>query len=155
MKWQETGDIPCSVARTLSVIGDRWTLLIIRNAFLGLRRYDQFQVNLGLTRHVLAGRLKRLVEVGIFSKEPYQQRPVRYDYRLTDKGRDLYPVLMMLTVWGDKWMDQEMGPPLLFKHNECGHLFTPILACSECGNNIKGGTVTPLIGPGMRAEETS
>jgi DNA-binding HxlR family transcriptional regulator len=153
MKWQETSEIPCSVARTLSVIGDRWTLLVIRNAFLGMRRYEQFHANLGMTRHVLADRLSRLVDAEILAKEQYQQRPPRYEYRLTEKGRDLHPILMMLTAWGDKWMAQEQGAPLLFKHTVCGHIFTPTLACSECDAEVLVDDVAPIIGPGMRNQK--
>lgn len=149
MKWQETSEIPCSVARTLSVIGDRWTLLVIRNAFLGMQRYEQFHANLGVTRHVLADRLSRLVEAEILEKVLYQQRPPRYEYRLTEKGRDLHPILMMLTAWGDKWMAQEHGAPLLFKHTTCGHVFTPKLACSECAEEVLVSDVSPMIGPGI------
>ena len=94
MKWQDIGDIPCSIARSLAVLGDRWTMMVLRNAFLGIKRFDDFQTNLGVTRHVLAERLQRLVEAGVFAKVPYQQKPERFEYRLTEKGRDLYPVLL-------------------------------------------------------------
>ena len=86
MKWDEIGDQPCSVARTLSVLGDRWTMLILRNAFMGIRRFDEFQRSLGVTRHVLSERLKRLVEYGILTKVPYVERQERFEYQLTDKG---------------------------------------------------------------------
>lgn len=103
-KWDDlAGDI-CPVARALSVIGDRWTLLIIRDCFLGKSRFDEFQKSLGLTRHLLSGRLKRLVDQGVLEKNPYQQNPVRYDYRLTEKGRDFSPALVGLKDWGKKHM---------------------------------------------------
>ncbi len=111
MKWQEVGEQPCSVGRSLSVIGDRWTLMVLRNAFLGTRRFDDFQSILGVTGHVLADRLKRLVESDILKRVPYRDRQERYEYRLTEKGRDLYPVLLALVAWGDKWMDEGRGPP--------------------------------------------
>lgn len=86
MKWQEVGETPCSMARSLAILGDRWTLLILRNCFLGMRRFDEFQASLGVTRQVLADRLSRLVEAGALKKVPYQERPPRYEYRLTEMG---------------------------------------------------------------------
>lgn len=149
MKWQDVGNQPCSIARSLSVIGDRWTLLVLRNAFLGTRRFDDFQATLGVTRHVLAERLKRLVEFEVLKKVPYQDRQERFEYRLTEKGRELYPVLQALVAWGDKWMDEGMGPPLLYHHKTCGKVFTPIMVCSECREPITARDVTPMAGPGL------
>lgn len=151
MKWENVGELPCSVARTLSVVGERWTLLIVRNAFLGLRRFDDFQANLGLTRHVLADRLGRLVEEGVLRKEAYQDNPPRHEYRLTEKGRELYPVLLALTAWGDKWMDRGRGAPLLYQHKDCGKVFTPVMSCSECGEPVTPQKVLPMPGPGILA----
>lgn len=151
MKWQEIGDLPCSIARSLSVVGDRWTLMVLRNAFLGVRRFDDFQAQLGVTRHVLSDRLKRLVDAGIFQKQAYADRQERFEYRLTEKGRDLYPVLMALTAWGDKWMDEGKGMPLIYQHKECGQHFTPITVCSVCGKPITARDVIPLAGPGLQA----
>ena len=136
MKWQSVGEQPCSVARTLSVMGDRWTMLILRNAFLGIRRFDDFQSSLGVTRHVLAERLKRLVEHGILKKTPYQDRQERFEYRLTEKGLDLQPILLTLTAWGDKWMDEGRGAPVIFHHRDCGHAFTPMVVCSVCKETV-------------------
>lgn len=149
MKWQDVGEMPCSVARSLAILGDRWTLLILRNAFLAVRRFDDFQAQLGMTRHVLADRLNRLVEAEVLKKVPYQDNPPRYEYRLTEKGRDLYPVLQALTVWGDKWLDEGKGPPLEYFHIPCGHKFRPTMVCSECGEAISPRDVTPLAGPGL------
>ena len=104
MRWNDIGGITCSVARTLSVVGDRWTLLILRDAFLRTRRFEDFQAHLGMTRHRLADRLAKLVEHGVFERVRYQERPERYEYRLTEKGRDLYPVIVSLVGWGDRWM---------------------------------------------------
>lgn len=154
MKWENVGNLPCSVARTLSVIGERWTLLIVRNAFLGQRRFDDFQANLGLTRHVLAERLNRLVEEGVLRKEAYQDNPPRHEYRLTEKGRDLYPVLLALTAWGDKWKDEGRGAPLVFHHKACGKVFTPVLNCSECGETVTAFDVIPMAGPGLQPAAT-
>ncbi len=149
MKWQDIGDIPCSIARSLAVLGDRWTLMVLRNAFLGIKRFDDFQTNLGVTRHVLAERLQRLVEAGVFAKVPYQQKPERFEYRLTEKGRDLYPVLLSLVAWGDKWLDEGRGAPLEYLHQPCGHKFRPTMVCSECGEPLNPRQVMPMIGPGF------
>jgi len=150
MKWTETSDLPCSVARTLSVIGDRWTMLILRNAFMRMRRFEDFQSSLGLTRHLLSSRLKRLVDEGVLQKVPYQQAPVRHEYVLTDKGKDLHPVMLALTHWGDTWMDQGKGPPMVFQHKACGHQMRPVLVCSECGEPVLPSQVVPQPGPGLK-----
>lgn len=149
MKWQDVGEMPCSIARSLSLIGDRWTLLVLRNAFLGIRRFDDFQAGLGVTRHVLADRLGRLVAAGVLAKQPYQDNPPRFDYRLTAMGRDLYPVLLALTTWGDKWLDEGKGAPLQYLHQTCGHRFTPTMVCSECHEPVHAREVTPVAGPGL------
>ncbi|RYE55419.1 MAG: transcriptional regulator [Sphingobacteriales bacterium] len=151
MKWQEVGEQPCSIARALSVVGDRWTMLIMRNAFLGIRRFDDFQVNLGVTRHLLSDRLKRLVEEDILTKVPYQDRQQRFEYRLTEKGRELYPVILSLVKWGDKWMDQGLGAPLNYIHQSCGKSFVPLLVCSECHEEVTTRNVTPIMGNGFIA----
>ncbi|WP_246797811.1 winged helix-turn-helix transcriptional regulator [Burkholderia perseverans] len=152
MKWDDVGEFPCSIARTLAVLGDRWTMLILRNAFYGVRRFDAFQAQLGLTRHVLADRLARLVEEGVFVRRQYQERPPRHEYRLSDKGRDLYPVLLALTAWGDRWKDEGAGPPVLLRHTHCGKLLRPVMVCSECGEPLDPRDIELLPGPGTQPE---
>lgn len=147
MKWEEIGEVRCSVARTLSVVGDRWTLLILRDAFLGVRRFDGFQKSLGLTRHLLADRLKKLVAHGILERRLYQRSPERHEYRLTEKGIDLYPVLIAIVGWGDRWMADEQGPPLVYRHRGCGQIARPTLHCPECGELVGARDTTPLPGP--------
>lgn len=147
MKWSGIGGMNCSVARALSVVGDRWTMLIVRNAFLGIRRFEQFQSVLGMTRHLLADRLKRLVEAGVFERVPYEGN--RHEYRLTEKGKALYPVLLTLTAWGDAWMDDGAGPPLLLVHRNCGRQTHARVVCDCCGEELKPRDVTPMAGPGM------
>lgn len=142
MRWDEIRGMPCSVARTLSVIGDRWTLLVLRDAFLRTRRFEDFQRSLGLTRHVLAGRLRKLVEAGILERVRYQEKPARYEYKLTEKGRDIYPVIVALLRWGDRWMSDEKGPPLTLKHKACGHDMHPTLVCPGCGEPVGPHDVT-------------
>ncbi len=149
MKWQKIGDMPCSIARSLAILGDRWTLLIVRNAFLAVRRFDDFQAQLGMTRHVLSERLTRLVDAGVLKKVAYQDNPPRYEYRLTEKGRDLYPVLLAFTAWGDKWLDEGQGAPLIYQHKTCGHVFTPTLTCSACHQPVTAHEVVPMAGPGQ------
>ena len=133
MKWSEIGGQRCSVARTLSVIGERWTLLVLREAFMRTRRFDDFQRLTGAPRPILADRLRGLVEQGILERTPYGNHPDRYEYRLTEKGLDLYPVLVSLLRWGDHWMPDDDGPPVVLRHKHCGHEVHPELACPECG----------------------
>lgn len=136
MRWEELDQQPCSLARTLSVVGDRWTLLILRDCFLGVRRFDDFEARLGVTRHVLADRLKRLVEAGVLAKVPYQERPRREEYRLTEKGRDLHPAVMALVSWGDRYMAGDEGAPIRHRHKGCGQVMHGVLVCSECGEPL-------------------
>jgi DNA-binding HxlR family transcriptional regulator len=136
MRWDEISGVPCSVARALSVVGDRWTLLILRDAFLRTRRFEDFQRQIGVTRHLLADRLRKLVEEGILERVRYQEKPARYEYRLTEKGRDLHPVILALLRWGDRWMSDEDGPPLALRHKSCGHTMQPAMTCPECGERI-------------------
>ena len=146
MKWEDTEQQVCSVARALSVLGERWTLLIIRDAFRGTRRFDDFQRSLGVTRHRLSERLRKLVKQGVLTRVPYQERPVRYEYRLTRKGLALYPVLMTLSQWGDDWMDDGNGPPQTYRHSLCGKVTRPVLSCDECGEALRPEEVSAQFG---------
>jgi len=148
MKWDELEAEPCSVARTVAVIGDRWTLLILRECFLRVRHFDEFQSRLGITRHLLAGRLRKLVRFGVLRRVPYQESPKRYEYILTQKGLDLHPVLMSIVHWGDVHMLDERGRPLLHEHRRCGKLFDPVMVCSECGEALHAKQVHVHPGPG-------
>lgn len=150
MKWQETGDMPCPVARTLAVLGDRWTLLIIRNSFMATRRFDDFQSQLGMTRHVLAQRLARLVEVGVLEKVPYGDKPVRHEYRLTDMGRELHPLVLALGNWGNRWLSDGQGAITANVHKQCGQVFTPVTVCSECREPVTARDVILTAGPGFQ-----
>jgi DNA-binding HxlR family transcriptional regulator len=147
MRWDELDKQSCSVARTLAVIGDRWTLMILRDCFLGIRRFDVFEQRLGITRHVLADRLRKLVEYDILKKTAYQQRPLREEYRLTKRGLDLHPVVLALVSWGDKHMADERGAPLLHRHKKCGHIMHPVTVCSECHDPITARDIQVEIGP--------
>ena len=150
MRWSEIGEEACSVARTVSVIGDRWTLLILRDGFLGIRRFDDFQARLRVTRHILADRLRKLVAAGVLEKARYEDRPARYDYRLTPKGLALHPVLLALVHWGDTQMANGKGRPLVLRHKGCGCDFTPVTVCSACAEPIAARDVEARPGPGAR-----
>ena len=153
MRWDDIDKQVCSVARALSVVGERWTMLILRDAFFGTRRFDQFQSNLGITRHRLSERLGKLVEQGVLVKVPYHDRPVRYDNRLTRKGLGLYPVVRRLARWGDEWRDKGEGAPREWVHQTCGQRSHPTLTCSECGEPLRPEEVKPRLGPALRDEE--
>jgi DNA-binding HxlR family transcriptional regulator len=140
----------CSIARTLEVVGERWTLLIVRDALLGATRFDEFQVSLGIARNVLASRLASLVENGIFDRVMYQHRPVRHEYRLTAKGRDLGVVVIALMQWGDKYEAPD-GAPRIARHNGCGGRVVAQLACRRCGQRVARGGLGFEAGPGLAA----
>jgi len=149
MRWNEIDSQVCSIARALAVVGDRWTLLILRDCFMGLRRFDALQKSLGITRHRLSDRLARLVESGVLTKVPYQERPLRHEYRLSEMGRELYPVILTLTHWGDKWLDDGDGAPIEHVHSGCGQVMHTVLTCSECGETLDPKGVKPQLGTGI------
>jgi DNA-binding HxlR family transcriptional regulator len=148
MQWNELEQEDCSVARTLAIIGDRWTLLILRECFLRIRRFDDFQKRLEIGRPILTDRLQKLTAASVLTKMAYSQRPVRYEYRLTEKGLDLYPVIMAIVHWGDVHLAGELGRPLLHRHLPCGHLFDPVAVCSECRQARWAHDVRVEAGPG-------
>lgn len=131
---------PCSVARTLQIIGDRWTFLVIREMFFGVRRFDEFQANLGIATNILTDRLQRLNEHGLVAKRAYQIRPERFEYRFTDKGRDLYGSMLVMMHWGDRWL-ADGRPPLLLRHRNCQHDFHAQVACNVCHQPIEARQV--------------
>ncbi|KAF0177263.1 MAG: helix-turn-helix transcriptional regulator [Hyphomonadaceae bacterium] len=148
MRWDSLADEQCSLARALAVIGDRWTLLVLREAFLKVRRFDDFRENLGIARQVLAERLAHLVEEGVLAKTLYQDNPPRYEYRLTEKGLGLYPAILALVHWGDAHYAGRKGPPLLHRHKTCGHDFRSVMTCSACGEAVDPRAVETHPGPG-------
>ena len=137
----------CSIASTLELIGERWTILILRDAFLGIRRFDDFQSHLGIARNVLNARLNRLVDEGLLRRVPYQQRPERFEYRLTSKAVDLWPVLVALLKWGDKHAFPD-GPPVVLRHVGCGGGLDDHRVCTKCGKPLEANDVVPELGPG-------
>jgi DNA-binding HxlR family transcriptional regulator len=151
MRFQELAGENCSISRTLAVLGERWTLLVLRQSFLGMKRFEDIRAGLGIARNTLADRLNTLVDEGILERRPYQQHPPRHEYKLTQKGRDLYPVLVTLMQWGDRYNAGPEGPPLVLVHKPCGHETEPSLACSHCGGEIDPREMRPLPGPGAQA----
>ncbi len=125
--------VNCAVGSTLAVIGERWTLLVLRETFLGVRRFEQLQRHTGVARNILSDRLNTLVLHGILRRELYQDRPERYEYRLTEKGLDLYPVLLTIMDWGSKHLG---GGAMRLTHKGCGATVMPHLACPDCGEQV-------------------
>jgi DNA-binding HxlR family transcriptional regulator len=150
VKRSEVADLNCSVAKTIAVVGDTWTLLVLREAFFRVRRFDQMQRNLGIARNVLADRLQALVGHGILERVQYQERPARFEYKLTQKGLDLHPTLVSLMQWGDKYAS-EAGAPVELVHRDCGHVAHPVLSCSHCGEALEPRRVAVQAGPGLAA----
>jgi DNA-binding HxlR family transcriptional regulator len=142
---------PCSIARATDILGDWWTPLVLREAFFGTRRFDDFQSSLGIGRNVLTQRLHRLVDEGILEKRLYHERPSRYEYLLTEKGRDLWPVLAALMAWGDRWLDGGKGAPVVLHHTRCDHDTTASVVCSHCGDPLRVREERTSIGPGYPA----
>ena len=122
---------PSSVSRALQVIGDRWSFLVVREAFFGVHRFDDIQATLSIAPNILSDRLRRLLDYRILSREKYEDLPERFAYRLTDRGRALYLPMIQMLAWGDRWLAYGK-PPLILRHLECGHDFTPVVACSHC-----------------------
>jgi DNA-binding HxlR family transcriptional regulator len=150
MRWNEIETMTCSIARTLSVVGDRWTMLIIRDVFLGIRKFESIQRDLGLTPHRLSDRLRKLVRDGILTRVAYQKRPLRFEYRLTQKGIDLYPLIVAMVEWGDRWMAGPEGVPVELVHRPCGHAIKPELTCPECRAKIEPREMNARPGPALR-----
>ncbi len=138
----------CSIASALEVVGERWSLLIVRNVLLGLRRFDEIQENLGIARNVLQARLTRLLDHGVLEKRLYQQHPPRYEYRLTDKGLDLWPTIVALQFWGDRHAAPAGGPVVLLEHRGCGGAVDEHRICETCGARISAREVWATPGPG-------
>jgi DNA-binding HxlR family transcriptional regulator len=142
-------DMSCSVARSLEVIGEWWTLLILRDAFFGVTRFDEFQARLGIARNILAKRLDTLVEHGVLERRCYDEARGRYDYVLTDKGKALWPVLVTIRQWGDEWVVGAGKEPVVMVHATCGERTTAVLACDHCGEELQGRDVRVVAGPGL------
>lgn len=154
MKRSSASHLNCSVARSLEILGEWWTLLIVRDAFFGVRRFDDFVIDLGISRGVLTDRLATLVDHEILVKRRYHEAPDRFEYRLTNKGRDLFPVLMTLMQWGDKWLSTPAvgGAPVVIEHDDCGHDIAGELLCGHCHQPAPATGVTARVGPGSEPD---
>ena len=138
----------CSIAGALEVVGERWSLLIVRDILLGLRRFDELQGHLGIARNVLQTRLTRLAEEGVIERVPYQERPPRHEYRLTDKGLDLWPTIVALMKWGDRYAPPEGGPAVVVEHRGCGGAVDEHRICEKCGARLQARDAIGRPGPG-------
>lgn len=149
MRWNEIDSQVCSVAKTLAIIGDRWTLLILRDCFLGVTKFSQFQQSLEITKHRLSDRLNKLVEADILKKQIYDANYGRFEYKLTAKGLELHPILMTLVTWGDKWTADADGAPLEYRHRNCDHIMKAELRCDHCQEVLDPFSVEVKLGPGI------
>ena len=134
---------PCSIARTLDIVGEKWALLAVREAFFGNRRFDEMVHRTGAPRDTLAARLRTLVAAGILDRRQYSEHPARFEYRLTQAGRDLYPVIATLMRWGDQYLAGDDGPPMVLQHH-CGHQLTAQVVCQACGEPLKARDTKPV-----------
>src|SRR5262245_24776733 len=145
-------DQVCSIARALEVLGERWTLLIVRDCLLGLQRFDELQQSTGIARNVLTDRLGRLVDAGVLRRVPYQDRPTRYGYQLTEMGNELAVPLVALMHWGDRHLAGPAGPPRLTRHRDCGGALRAELTCQDCGKPVPPSELEVLPGPALSTE---
>ena len=150
MRLTSLSEMNCSIAKTLDVVGEWWTLLILRDAFRGTRRFDDFQASLGLARSVLTARLRKLTEHGILERHAYSEHPPRYEYRPTEKGRALFPLIAAMLQWGDTWAPSEGGPPVVLIHDTCGNVTQPVLTCPHCHGEVSAANTRSARGPGAR-----
>lgn len=148
MQRTKFGDMTCSIARTLDVIGEPWSPLILRDVFVGIDRFERIQADLGISRKVLTERLNWLVDSGVLERRQYEQRPPRFEYALTPKGTELVDLLMVMVAWGDRWSDDGNGPPVLYRHHACGEISHVELRCAHCGEPMRAGDIDLLPGPG-------
>lgn len=142
----------CTIGRAMEILGEKWTIVVLREVFNGLRRFDDMRVRTGIPRQVLADRLAMLVDNGVLRREPYREpgARVRHEYRLTAKGFDLYPVLIAVASWGDRYLAEPEGPPLAFVHRDCGAAVHIGLRCAEGHEVADNRAVLPRPGPGAR-----
>lgn len=153
MQRSSFGEQACSVARTLDIIGDRWTPLVLRDIAIGISRFDAIQRDLGLSRKVLTQRLASLVDHEVVVRVPYSEHPPRYDYRLTEKGNDLAMVLLAMQQFGDKWIFGNQAP-IAWRHLSCGQISTSAPCCDHCGAQVRPGEAIPLRGPSFDEESS-
>lgn len=151
MQRTDFGDMTCSIARTLHVVGEPWSPLIVRDVYIGITRFDDLQRDLGISRKVLTERLRWLVEQGVLEQRPYSERPPRSEYVLTEQGRDFVRVLFAMVAWGDRWTAGEAGPPIRYRHRTCGEPTEADVRCARCGEPMRAEDVEVEPGPGLAA----
>jgi len=149
MQRTDFSQMTCSIARSLAVAGEPWSPLVLRDVWVGINRFDDIQRDLGISRKVLAERLKHLVEAGMLERRAYSERPARYEYALTEKGFGFVDVLMAMAAWGDRWTAGDAGPPVLRRHRTCGQISQVELRCSVCGEPLHSTDVDVEPGPGL------
>ena len=150
MQRTDFAQIQCSIARSLAIAGEPWTPLVIRDVYIGVNRFDDIQCDLGVSRKVLAERLRHLVEAGMLERRPYSERPLRHEYALTEMGQEYVDVLMAMVAWGDRWTAGEAGPPALYRHRSCGQITHVVPHCAACGEEMHSTDVEVEPGPGYR-----
>jgi len=143
----------CPIDGLLQIVGDRWSLLILRDAFYGVRRFDGFQQHLGISKKILAQRLRSLTDAGILNRVMYRERPKRFEYRLAARGLDMFPILLSMSRWGTRWLAEPGKEWLQLRHTGCGHLTEARLVCSHCGELLTPARVKPLAGPGAEKHD--
>lgn len=151
---KDLGYLDCSVANSIPVVGDRWNIMILRDAFMGVRRFDDFQSDLGIARNILSNRLERLVDAGILRTERYSDHPPRDEYRLTEKGKDLMDVLLALWRWGDRWEAPGGAEPRRLVHLDCGESTHMVATCAHCGDELTRSNLRIEPGLAVVAERT-
>ena len=152
MTIQAFADLNCSIARPLSFLGERWALLVLRDVALGRRRFDEIQDSLGIATNVLSQRLATLTDEGVLERRRYSEHPERFEYRLTEKGAELMPVLWALMSWGDRWQAED-GAPMDLVHDDCGESFHVVPTCSACGEELDPRHVHVEAGPGATEKQ--
>ncbi len=149
MQRTDFSQMECSIARSLAVAGEPWSPLVVRDVFIGLNRFDDIQRDLGISRKVLAERLRHLVDAGVLERRQYSERPPRHEYALTKMGAEFMDVLMALVGWGDRWTAVDANPPILYRHKDCGEIAHVEPHCSACGAEIHSADVDVEPGPGL------
>lgn len=149
MQRTDFAQMTCSIARSLAIAGEPWSPLVLRDVYIGINRFDDLQRDLGISRKVLAERLRHLVGAGMLEQRPYSERPLRHEYVLTTMGSEFVDVLMALVAWGDRWTAGEAGPPVLYRHRSCGEITHVEPHCAACGETLRSGDVDVELGPGL------
>jgi DNA-binding HxlR family transcriptional regulator len=149
MQRTDFAEMECSIARTMAIAGEPWSPLVIRDVYIGINRFDDLQRHLGISRKVLAERLRHLVDAGILERRPYSERPLRHEYVLTRMGSEFVDVLMAVVAWGDRWTAGEAGPPALYRHRSCGQITHAVPHCAVCGEILRSVDVDVEQGPGF------